>query len=162
MSVEIKPVTADDYTWVMDFLENVAHSVRVVSRRVLHVPGKLPGFIGLYNGQPEALLTYHIANGELEVVTLHSVIKGRGLGSTLLQAAQAVAVEKNCHRLWLITTNDNTQAIRFYQKRGMVIAAVHINALAYSRTIKPEIPLLGNDGIPLRDEIEFEYTLYLT
>ncbi len=162
MSIKIRPVTTDDHTWVVDFLENVAHSVRVVSRGVLHEPGHLPGFVGLYNGRPGALLTYHIVHEELEVVTLHSAIAGKGLGSALLQAARDVAIAHSCRRLWLITTNDNTRAMRFYQKRGMVIAAVHVNALAFSRTLKSEIPLIGNDGIPLRDEIEFEYPLSFT
>ncbi len=155
MSIEIKPITQADRGWVLQFLEAVAHSLRVVSRGVLHEPGTLPGFIGWCDGKPAALLTYHIANNELEVVTLHSEVEGQGLGSTLLQAAQSVAIENKCRRLWLITTNDNTHAIRFYQKRGMVITAVYPNALAHSRTLKPEIPLLGNDGIPIRDEIEF-------
>ena len=156
MSIEIRPITPDDHDWVMQFLEEVAHSLRVVSRGVLHEPGALPGFIGWHNGERAALLTYHIANGELEVVTLHSAVEGQGLGSALLQAAQDAAIAHNCRRLWLITTNDNTHAIRFYQKRGMVIKAVHVNALPHSRTIKSEIPLIGNDGIPIRDEIEFE------
>ena len=146
MSIEIKPITLDDNAWVMHFLQVIAHSLRVVSRGVLHEPGKLPGFIGWYNG-------------ELEVVTLHSAIEGQWLGSALLKAAQAVANSNKCRRMWLITTNDNTHAIRFYQKRGMVITAVYPNALTHSRTLKPEIPLIGNDGIPIRDEIEFEISL---
>jgi hypothetical protein len=28
-----------------------------------------------------------------------------------------------------------------------------------SRLLKPEIPLIGNDGIPIRDEIELEMIL---
>jgi len=159
MSIEIKPITQGDYVWVMQFLEEVAHSVRIVSRGNLHEPAKLSGFIGLHNGKAAALLTYRIVNGELEVVTLHSSVEGQGLGSGLLQAAQKVAAKNKCRRLWLITTNDNTKAIRFYQKRGMVLTAVYANALAHSRTLKPEIPLIGNDGIPIRDEIEFEIKL---
>jgi ribosomal protein S18 acetylase RimI-like enzyme len=61
--------------------------------------------------------------------------------------------------LWLITTNDNIHAIRWYQRRGFVIATVYVNALAESRNLKPEIPLIGDHDIPLRDEIEFEMTL---
>jgi ribosomal protein S18 acetylase RimI-like enzyme len=70
-----------------------------------------------------------------------------------------MAREVGCKRLWLITTNDNLHALRFYQRRGMHIAAVHVNALEESRRIKPEIPLMGMDGIPLRDEIELEIML---
>ena len=58
-----------------------------------------------------------------------------------------------------ITTNDDLDAIRFYQRRGWTITAVHVNALAESRKIKPSIPEIGNYGIPLRDEIEFELVL---
>ena len=49
--------------------------------------------------------------------------------------------------------------LHFYQKRGFHLVAVHQNALDYSRTLKPEIPLIGMDGIPLRDEIELEIVL---
>jgi RimJ/RimL family protein N-acetyltransferase len=64
-----------------------------------------------------------------------------------------------CYRLWLITTNDNEPAIQFYQRRGMTLVAIHHNALSESRKLKPEIPLIGLGGQPLRDEIEFEYRL---
>ncbi|MBK9123270.1 MAG: GNAT family N-acetyltransferase, partial [Chloroflexi bacterium] len=63
------------------------------------------------------------------------------------------------HRLWLITTNDNLDALRFYQKRGWHLVAVHRDALNESRRLKPQIPIIGMDGIPLRDEIELEMTL---
>ncbi|HEX7715028.1 MAG TPA: GNAT family N-acetyltransferase, partial [Bacillota bacterium] len=64
-----------------------------------------------------------------------------------------------CQRLWLITTNDNLAAIRFYQLRGFVLVALHRDAIAQSRKLKPEIPLRGIDGIPIRDEIELEVVL---
>jgi ribosomal protein S18 acetylase RimI-like enzyme len=55
--------------------------------------------------------------------------------------------------------NDNLHALRFYQKRGFVLVALHRNALEASRKLKPEIPLVGIDGIPIRDEIELELVL---
>jgi len=61
--------------------------------------------------------------------------------------------------MWLITTNDNTRALRFYQKRGFHLVAVYPNSLNESRRLKPQIPIIGIDGIPLRDEIELEITL---
>ena len=64
-----------------------------------------------------------------------------------------------CRRVWLITTNDNLRALRFYQRRGFRLVAVHPNALARSRELKPSIPEIGLDGIPLRDELELELTL---
>jgi RimJ/RimL family protein N-acetyltransferase len=77
----------------------------------------------------------------------------------LIDTAKQRARQAGCQRLWLITTNDNLTALRFYQKRGFTLAALHRNALKQSRKIKPEIPLVGNHGIPLRDEIELEMIL---
>jgi len=50
-------------------------------------------------------------------------------------------------------------AQRSYQQRGFVLAAIHRNALEQSRKLKLEIPVVGSDGIPLRDEIELEMML---
>jgi hypothetical protein len=61
--------------------------------------------------------------------------------------------------LWCITTNDNFPALRFYQKRGFRIVAVHPGAVERSRVMKPSIPLWGIDSIPIRDEIELEIPL---
>jgi hypothetical protein len=76
-----------------------------------------------------------------------------------MKKVEEVARKRGCRRLWLIATNDNLDAIRFYQRRGMTIAAVHANALAHSRKLKPSIPETGQHGIRLRDEIEFEMLL---
>jgi len=87
------------------------------------------------------------------------------VASTLIYLMKCLAYlithtkKAKCKRLWLITTNDNTLAFRFYQKYGFALVAVHRNAIEKSRRLKPEIPLIGNAGIPLRDEIELEMML---
>jgi hypothetical protein len=89
----------------------------------------------------------------------NSLVERRGIGAALIEAVKGAAVGAGCERLWLITTNDNTHALRFYQKRGFALVALRANAVAASRQLKPEIPHLGNDGIPIRDEIELEVAL---
>jgi ribosomal protein S18 acetylase RimI-like enzyme len=141
------------------FLER-HHSARVVSRGRMHYPAKLPGFVALHRGEPIAVATYRIEGGDCEIVTLHSEIESAGAGSALIEAVRAVASAAGCRRLWLVTTNDNTHALRFYQRRGFNIAAARVGAIdEVSRRLKPEIPLTGNDAIPLRDEIEMETML---
>jgi RimJ/RimL family protein N-acetyltransferase len=78
------------------------------------------------------------------------------VGGALLEAMAERARQEGARRLWLVTTNDNIRAIRFYQKRGWDICALHRDAVAQSRKLKPQIPLTGEDGIPIRHEIEFE------
>jgi ribosomal protein S18 acetylase RimI-like enzyme len=77
-----------------------------------------------------------------------------------MSAVVAEARERGCRRLWLVTTNDNTRAIRFYQRFGMVLAAVRVGAVDEARArLKPTIPRAGADDIPIRDELVFELSL---
>lgn len=85
---------------------------------------------------------------------MNALEKGIGVGTKLLEAVRNKAVESHCRGIWLITTNDNTDAMRFYQKKGLFLVAVHRDSIKQARKLKPDIPLIGNDGIPVRDEIE--------
>ncbi|WP_121662137.1 GNAT family N-acetyltransferase [Metabacillus litoralis] len=100
------------------------------------------------------LITYIIRNNECEIISLDSIEEGRGIGSLLLQEVENLANKKNCNLVKLITTNDNLLALKFYQKRGFILSQIFIDAVKKARKLKPEIPLIGNDGIPIRDEIE--------
>ena len=96
----------------------------------------------------------------MEVLTLHAAQQWAGAGSALLAAARRVAEASGARRLWLITTNDNVDALRFYQRRGYRLARVDAGAVDRSRAaLKPAIPEVGAHGIPLRDELELELLL---
>jgi hypothetical protein len=47
----------------------------------------------------------------------------------------------------------------FYQKQGLRMTKIYRDEMEKVRKIKPEIPLVGENGIPLKDEVEFEYQL---
>ena len=102
-------------------------------------------------------LRMQLRDGELEISILASERARRGAGSALIAACVRAATDANATRLWLITTNDNTAALRFYQRRGFILVALRPGAVEEARrTLKPEIGLLGVDDIPIRDEIELE------
>ena len=105
------------------------------------------------------LITHKILNGTMEILSLDSLCENQGMGTALLNKAISEAKQKGCNRVTLITTNDNTRALRFYQKRGFDIVCLYRNALENSRKLKPEIPLLGIDQIPLKHEIELDMIL---
>jgi hypothetical protein len=78
----------------------------------------------------------------------------------LLAAAIEDARTRRCRRLWLITTNDNVDALRFYQRRGLRLRRLHAGAVDRSRaTLKPSIPDIGDHGIAIRDELELELSI---
>jgi GNAT superfamily N-acetyltransferase len=132
----------------------------VVSRgRVIHA-GDLPGFCAVgRNGRPLGMATYEIIGNECQLVTLHAFQRFAGIGTALVRAVRDLAADEGCRRLWLITTNDNLDALRFYQRRDFELVAVHRDVRDTARRLKPSIPLVGDYGIPIRDELELEIVL---
>lgn len=91
-----------------------------------------------------------------QIISLNVLTPGKGIGTALIKEVEKTAREEGCSRLTVITTNDNLKALAFYQKRGFTLKTLYPNAIEKSRKVKPEIPLIGEDGIPLRDEIELQ------
>jgi len=156
---EIKPIATDDRQRVREILLEGWGSVRIVSRGKLYQADILPGFMATMDKVPTGLVTFNIEAGSCEIITLNSRREGIGIGAALIEAVRLKALDAGCNRLWLTTSNDNTHALRFYQRRDFVIRAIHTNAVIESRKLKPEIPILGYDSIPIRDEIELEIIL---
>ncbi|MBU0509102.1 GNAT family N-acetyltransferase [bacterium] len=155
----IEPLSAAFRPWATLVLTEHWGSPRVVTRGRIHHADDLPGFIARRGGEPVGLITYRLEAAEGEIVTLNSLDEQVGIGKKLVETVVETARRAGCRRLWLITTNDNLPALRFYQKRGFVLRAVYPGALDASRKLKPEIPTVGIGGIPLRDEIELELVL---
>jgi ribosomal protein S18 acetylase RimI-like enzyme len=155
----LRPLSSTDREWIDRAMVAEWGAPIVVVHATVYRPAELPGFAAEMEDEVAGLLTYHIEDEACEIVTLNSWREGLGVGTALIEAAQGIAVREKCRRLWLVTTNDNTPALRFYQKRGFVLAAVHLEAVAADRELKPEIPLTGLDGILIRDELELEIVL---
>jgi GNAT superfamily N-acetyltransferase len=141
---------------VVELISQQWGSPKIVSRGHIHYMDQIPGFVALKDNVIIGLLTYYIAGDQCEIVSLDSLEENRGLGSKLIKEVDKIAREKKCKRIWLITTNDNIRAIKFYQKRGYDLVALHQKAVEYARKLKPEIPLTGYEGIPIQHELEFE------
>ncbi len=158
MAPHIRPIEARDLPEVERELRSHWGSTEIWSLGHRHQADRLPGFVAEVEGQFAGLVTLHLDGGawQCEVITLSSRGPDRGVGGALLARAEQYAREAGCRRIYLTTTNDNTRAIRFYQRRGWRFAALHRGIVDRVREWKPELPLEGFDGIPIRDEIEFE------
>ncbi|QZT33052.1 GNAT family N-acetyltransferase [Caldalkalibacillus thermarum TA2.A1] len=133
----------------------------IVSRGTKHKVEQLSGFAAIRDNRMIGLVTYSIKSEECEIVSLDSLEENKGIGSKLVEKVEETAREEHCRRVWLITTNDNIRAIRFYQKRGYDLKALHRFAVDEARKLKPEIPLYSEEQIPIRHELEFEKVLYI-
>jgi GNAT superfamily N-acetyltransferase len=122
-------------------------------------PAELPGFIAERSGRVTGLLTYQVIGDMLEIVTLNAIVRHAGIGTMLIDAAITAARRHGCRQIRLTTTNDNVDALRFYQRRGFRLAELRPGAVDRSRQVKPGIPRTGEYGIPLHDEIDLTLQL---
>ncbi len=157
--VLVRAAEPGEKTWIERHLNESWGSTTVVSRGIAHDAASLPALVTVDCGEIVGLATFRFAGDACELVTLDALRRRQGIGSALLARVAEEAAGRGCRRLWLITTNDNLDAIRFYQRRGMRLVAVHPGAADEARRIKPSIPLIGEDGIPIHDELEFELIL---
>jgi ribosomal protein S18 acetylase RimI-like enzyme len=131
----------------------------IVTKGQKHYFVDLEGFVAIDNDKIVGVLTFKKSNTEVEIISLDSFTENIGIGTTLLNSVVDFAKQNAIKRLWLITTNDNLNALKFYQKRNWTITAIHRDAVIEARKIKPTIPMTGYYDIPLLHEIELEYEL---
>lgn len=157
--MDLRRLTTTDIPRLRQFWIDHWGGEEMFSRGNVYRPEQLDGFVVEDSNDWIGLLTFFIKDGECEVTSLDSLREGQGIGSTLIEKAIEEARARQCKRLFLITTNDNLNALGFYQKRGFEIVTIYRGAINESRKRKPSIPLIGYNNIPLRDEIELEMSL---
>lgn len=158
-AVNVRPADDDEREQITKILTQRWGSPIVVSRGVRQDLRELPTLVAEQDGEIVGILTYAPAEDSAEIASLDALRPDRGVGTALLDAVIDVALSSGWRRLWLVTTNDNTHALRFYQRRGWDLVAVHRDSVDAARTAKPEIPELGNDDIAIRHELELELVL---
>jgi ribosomal protein S18 acetylase RimI-like enzyme len=151
MTIRVRVLTDRDRAWVDEIVTQRWGST-VVAHGEVFEPAALPGFVAEDDGARVGLLTYRVDRDACEVITVDALEPRRGVGTALMDAVLSL----DHHRVWLITTNDNVPAQRFYERLGFRLVAVREGELERSRELKPEIPLVGDGGEPIRDELEYE------
>ncbi|HEY5640249.1 MAG TPA: GNAT family N-acetyltransferase [Dehalococcoidia bacterium] len=127
----------------------------VVSLERQYEPADVEGLVYRDDeGAPQGLVTWHVDGDSAEIVTVDAFEQGRRIGGRLLTGAEEALRRQGVRRATIMTTNDNLRAIAFYVRHGYRLVAVHLDAMDRVRQIKPEVPEVGHDGLPLRDAIE--------
>ena len=152
--IRIRPVSDGDRPMLSWLVAELWGSEAVAVHGTVFQPAELGGFIAERSGRLTGLLTYHVAGDVLEIVTLNAIERRVGIGTLLIEAAVGKARRCGGREIRLTTTNDNIDALRFYQRRGFRLAELRPGAVDRSRQEKPQIPTVGSYGIPLRDEID--------
>ena len=159
MTFQIKPISDSDREIISNLMKEFWGSEIVVAHGDVYTTRHLPGFKAIKEEKVVGFLHYQIRGKECEIITLASSDEGIGIGSGLIAAIEETARVENCKKLTLITTNDNLHALGFYQRRGFHLTELCPGQIKESRKLKPSIPEIGLDNIPIRDEIHLEKKL---
>lgn len=157
--MDMMTISSENRHLINEFISTHWFSTDIVVRGELVDMTIIDGFVMFEKDNIIGLITYRIIEGECEIMSLDSLKEKQGIGTSLIHRVKEVAINKKCTKLKLITTNDNINAIYFYQKRGFDMVAFFYDSMKASRILKPSIPELGNHNLPLRHEIEFAMNL---
>jgi GNAT superfamily N-acetyltransferase len=157
--MEVRPLEDTDRAWLAEVCRRHFAADTVTALGRLHRPALLPGLVAWEGGSRVGALSFCEEPGGAEVVLLVGDPPGRGAGGALLGALEALGRDRGWRRLRLAVTNDNTPALRFYQRQAWDLVALHAGAVERDRLLKPEIPQRGVDGIPIRHGLELQRIL---
>ncbi|MGA9290708.1 MAG: GNAT family N-acetyltransferase [Anaerobacillus sp.] len=116
---------------------------------------ELEGFIASdKSGEIRGIITYIVHQEHMEIIPFNSLMEKNGVGSRLLFEVEMIARERGLKKVTVLTTNDNIDALRFYQRKGYRLTEVIINAVELARQHKPQIPKIGHNQIPIHDELK--------
>ena len=159
-SLEVRPAVDQDRPAIEAFLDD--WGMRPVARLgEAYDPAGDPAIVAVADGLPVGVLTYRPGEDGWELGTFYVGGQRAGTGSRMLEAFIEQARRGGARRIWVVTTNDNVDALRFYQRRGFRLVALRPGAVDEARrTLKPSIPEVGDHGIPLRDELVLERPIH--
>ncbi|MBW6465803.1 MAG: GNAT family N-acetyltransferase [Brevefilum sp.] len=155
-SFRIENILENDQNTVVEIISRLWGDATIVVHGEFFYVADLPGLKAILEDQIVGILHYRIEGKECEILTLASLVEGQGIGSTLLETLESIALTANCEKLSLTTTNDNLHALGFYQRRGFHLVKLYPGQVSEARKIKPGIPLVGDFNIPIRDELKLE------
>lgn len=159
MTVQIEKINEEDHEKVLAIVKSFWGNETLIVHNEVFDAKTLDGLKAVEGNQILGICHYHICDEKCEILTLASLKPGQGIGTALLTKVEEIATSCGCNFLSLITTNDNLEALGFYQKYGFHLAALFPGQVDMSRQLKPEIPEIGYHGIPIRDELRLEKVL---
>ncbi|MEP3431065.1 MAG: GNAT family N-acetyltransferase [Roseibium sp.] len=159
MSVTIRATTAEDHPDVLKLLLQRWTSPDILIDGEMIDASRLPGYTAWSNNELVGLVTLIKRENEWEILTLDSINRWGGVGSLLLDAAIDEIKSTGIDRLTVRTSNDNLDAFRFYQRRGFRLERIGQGVIDRERELKPSIPLRGDYGIEIHDEVLFALSL---
>lgn len=153
--MEITRITDDNRKMLTQFIiDNWYGSIMIIKGERVDITTE-DGYCIIDKNSVVAVVTYRLKNNICEITLLYTVKQRCGIGKKLVHEVTKTVRNKGGDTVMVVTTNDNIEAIAFYQKMGFDIVNIYRNSMDYVRKMRPTVPIMGENNIPLRHEIEF-------
>ena len=159
MPYVIHPIQTNDQERITAAVRDLWGDAKIIVHQETFLTGSLPGLKASDHGDLLGFLHYQVQGEDCEIITLASLRQRQGIGTALIQAVEDIARKQECCRLRVTTTNDNLEALAFYQNQGFVLTGVGLGLVDQTRKVKPSLPEIGKHNIPIHDEIYLEKAL---
>jgi ribosomal protein S18 acetylase RimI-like enzyme len=152
--MHVRAATAADLPWVVETAGVVlGDPYQAHSRRQFHVTDA-EVLVADRAGELLGFATWEVDGAWCEVLAIGCTERRSGAGSALMAAVADAAAARGCHRIRVVTTDENTGAQRFYEQLGYELAERIVGGVDECRRLyKPTIP----GGI--HDELRYERSL---
>lgn len=141
-------------SWLLPQLVEDGGSTEMITGGRRYQFADLDYLIAEVENDPRGYLGYLREGNSVTIVALRALSPGQGAGRMLLDKLAAICRDAGYSSIRVTTTNDNLDALAFYQRNGFRIAAVRPGAVDQARKLKPSIPMVADNRIPIRDEID--------
>src|SRR5512134_952727 len=155
----VREAGPEDLGWIRALLDERWGGQEQVVGGESYRPAELPGFIATIDGERVGYAALQVVADVAEIGVIDAIRPREGIGTALFDALEEAARSRGCARFRVVTTNENRGAQAFYESLGFELVGVREDAVTRSRRIKPAIPLEGDDGTPITDELVFERSL---
>ena len=158
--LNVRPWCADDEAWTNSAFDRHWAEPSVAMRGRLINLATTEMKVACVGSDVVGVVNYIFDNDNCKIVSIISELPNRGVGRRLVEEVERDALATRCPLMTTVTTNDNTDALRFWQKQGFTIVEISRDAVTEARNhLKPAIPSVGQAGIPIRDEIMLQKVL---
>ena len=152
---QVRLATNEDWGWIEENAGAIG-GPQVVSCGTLYTLRDYEGFVATADNQRLGFAVLR----EDELLGIAATQSGHGVGSRLMDHCESLLRTREYSSIWLVTTNDNLDAMRFYQRRGYLLDELHKDAFEEVKRLKGiSGEVLGNFEIPIRDELVFRKAL---
>ncbi|HET6714737.1 MAG TPA: GNAT family N-acetyltransferase [Actinomycetota bacterium] len=155
----VRDAGPEDLPWIRALLDERWGGQEQVVDGESYRPAELPGFIATIDDERVGYAALRVVGDIAEIGVIDGIRPREGIGTALVDALEGAARSRGCARCRAVTTNENRVAQAFYASLGFELVGVREGAVTRSRRIKPAIPLEGDDGTPITDELVYERSL---